>query len=108
MAPACIHPVLVPFPSVGATIATVEATTPIATGVETAATRRAIIRAREKARKKRERQLDNLAEKEQNLKEIVEANIAFLLEGYKLYAKRVIPLLSNSQKKKHLDFSRHI
>ncbi len=27
-------------------------------------------------------------------------------EGYKLYAERVIPLLSNSQKKKHLDFSK--
>jgi hypothetical protein len=29
-------------------------------------------------------------------------------EGYNLYAERVIPLLSDSQKKKHLDFLRRI
>jgi hypothetical protein len=77
MAPACIHPVLVPFPSIGATIAIIESTTPVAAGVERTATRRAIETAREKARKKREHQLDNLAEKEQNFEEVVEANIPF-------------------------------
>jgi hypothetical protein len=55
-----------------------ETTTPVPAGVETTTTRRAIETAREKARKKREHQFDNLAEKEQNLKDIVKANIAFL------------------------------
>ncbi len=75
-------PVLVPAVAVAAgvgieTIATT-ALTPIAAGVETTATRRAREKASEKARKKRERQLDNLAEKEQNFKDVVDANIAFL------------------------------
>jgi hypothetical protein len=88
---------LVPFASIGAVgvgIKTVATTTPIAAGVEmvatttsrragvetvaTTASRRASKKGSEKARKKRERQLDNIAEKEHNFKDIVEANIAFL------------------------------
>jgi hypothetical protein len=44
MASACIHPVWVPSPSIGAIglgIETVETLTPVATGVETTTTRRA-------------------------------------------------------------------
>jgi hypothetical protein len=81
MTTASIHPILVPFPSSasGIGIESVAILTPIAAGVQTVATTTArAARAREKARKKRERQLDNLAKKEQNFKDVVEANIAFL------------------------------
>ena len=84
MTSACIHPVLVPFTSIvaaGVGIESIATTTPVAAGLETVAmtrTRRANEKASEKARKKRERQLENLAEKEHNFKDIVEANIAFL------------------------------
>ena len=69
--------VLVPFPAAGVaagigieTVATIATTnlTPVAAGIETTTTRRAREKANEKARKKRERQLDNLAEKEQNFR----------------------------------------
>jgi hypothetical protein len=70
MATTCIHPVLVPFPVTGAGVETASTATPQET--------RAIEREREKARKKRERQLNNLAEKERNFKDVIEANIAFL------------------------------
>jgi hypothetical protein len=76
------HPVSVPFPSIAADIGieTVPIMTPIAAGVQTVATTTARVarQASEKARKKRGRQLDHLAEKEQNFKNVVEANIAFL------------------------------
>jgi hypothetical protein len=82
MTTACIHSVLVPFPAIAASVGieTVATMTPIAPGVETVATTttRATAKASEKARKKRERQLDNLADKEHNFKDAVEANIAFL------------------------------
>ena len=103
-------PVLVPAVAVAAgvgieTIATT-ALTPIAAGVETTATRRAREKASEKARKKRERQLDNLAEKEQNFKDVVEANIAFLKSqvGHNLHPMTTGPkwkfaiLVSDNQK----------
>jgi hypothetical protein len=69
-------------------------------------TRRAIEKAREKARKKRERQLDNLAEKEHNSKDILEANIAFLKSqvSQNLHPMTTMPkqklaiLVSNDQK----------
>ncbi len=82
MTTACIHSVLVPFPAIAASVGieTVATMTPIAPGVETVATTttRATAKASEKARKKRERQLANLADKEHNFKDAVEANIAFL------------------------------
>ena len=101
-------PVLVPFPTAGVGIETVATATltPVAAGVETTTARRAREKASEKARKKRERQLDNLAEKEQNFKDVVEANIAFLKSqvGQNLHPMTTGPerkfaiLLSNDQK----------
>jgi hypothetical protein len=70
MSTICIYPVLVPFPVIAAGVETVTTMTPQEA--------RAIEKERKKARKKRERQLNNLAEKEQNFKDVIEANIAFL------------------------------
>jgi hypothetical protein len=84
MTKAYIHPVSVPFPSIiapGVGTESVATKIPFATGVGTVATttRRASEKASEKARKKSEHQLlDNLAEKEQHFKDMIEANIAFL------------------------------
>jgi hypothetical protein len=92
----------------GIGIETVSITTPIAAGVQTVATTTARVarQARETARKKRERQLDNLAEKEQNFKDVVEANTAFLKSqvGKNLHRmttgleRKVVILVTNDQK----------